>query len=913
MTKTAKTETSKRPWWLSENGMRVLERRYLQKNTKGEFIEDADGLLRRVCLNQAHIDALWAVLARHGFGEYTDVADMSDGLIQCLKKERYRNGIDGWSPVAEQTYVDELDKHYRSYREMMDKGLYLPSTPILLNSNARSGMLYACFVIPMDDMLTAEGPDYTGIFDTVKAVVMVQKSGGGTGMSVGRMRERGAPIFCKQQEEGIVFGHTQGAPQWLEAVSDAVRHIEQGSARHGANMGILPVDHPDIIEFIGYKDGQRLRNFNVSVGMTDAFVHALQHDADQVWFCVSPHSGQQQPCRDKLGTFRDPEHDWTVREIFELMVDRAWQTGDPGLWFIDRVNADNPTPNVNSYESCNPCGEQQLLPYESCNLGSVVLPRFVTNDVEAAPGALDIASIIKEGVNWPLLEQVVRRAVRFHEAVIDANIYIESVPQIREATKKTRKIGLGVMGWWDMLVRLGIPYESEEALTLAEAIMEHINKTALQESEELARERRPFPAWEGSREQERGRRPRNATRTTIAPTGTISILANVTGGIEPAFGLAFLRNAPGIGYDVEEVNATFQEWLDEAVRNGRLSEDSARELLEDGFYGRSIAASCLLNNHEKALFKVANEIDVSWHMRHQAAFQKHTDNAVSKSVNMANSATRDDVRNAYLLAIDLGLKGTTIFRDGCLDFSNQVQTMAHKKEEAPPPAALPMASNGAVTARVNGAAPSHNNPPRDMAPKPAAVRPLRPQIGVSMRSLFGTVHLHITVDVASNRELEVFGCVGKAGELKLAQMEGMGRLISQILRLGGDMEMVVSQLKGIGSKHTTLSSGGRHLSLEDTVGRMLAKYLEAKKRWGLRAMVLGEISEEELQRFWSEPLADKKALDEAYFGNGGGDGEALRRHVEESNRHGLQCPACENELEMVGGCPICEACGWSKC
>ena len=1189
-----------RPWWLAENGLRVLRRRYFQKDKEGNFIESIDGLLRRVCLNQAHIDALWKV-HKHVNSLLLNMKaphDMEDEVIHALKDTAKQKKL-GWDEETRKTYRRALQKSYDQYHEAIDAGYFMPSTPILLNSGARTGMLYSCFVIPMDDCLMwkpGDSEDICGIFDCVKAVVAVQKSGGGTGVSVSRTRPRDDDIHGgdENRDKGIVTGHTTGSINWLEAVSDGVKHIEQGSARNGANMGILRIDHPDIIEFCTVKDGKRLRNFNISVGMTDAFLKQLTEDPDSPWMVINPRTRKREQCFDKLGRMRPKDKAWSVQKVWDLIVNRAWEVGDPGLFFLDRVNRCNPTPNLGEIEAPNPCqpswatvltrkgintiggvavddeiwtgkhwakisklwstgkkkvyayytragvfygtenhrivqngekveiglaeaidtaqgelpwpgednapamkfheprimdglvfgdgmvhkasgnlvvllvgkddqdyfdseivslfndnrpgikegawevhtsitpeelpktyerkiperfvcgseaikcsflrglysangsvvknrvtlkassfkvieqvqvmlsslgirsyytvnkahdvefangtytcresydlnistdrkifarligfiqkdkverleqtgetrpnlakttyeivetafiseeevfdltvddpdhmywtggllvsncGEQPLLPNESCNLGSMILSRFVRD------GSID----------WDLLAAKTRTAVRFHDAVIDANKYPVEVIAIRKATKATRKIGIGVMGWWDTLFKLGIPYESEEAVQLAERVMEFINSAVREESLQLAKERGPFPAWDGSRIQRDGKNKlRNATGTTIAPTGTISIIAGVTGGIEPTFGLAYLRTAPGIGTDVEEVNPMFREWLNNQSASSRFSQGDVRGILDHAFQGKSVAEHPLLTDEERDLFRTANEIDAEWHVRHQAAFQKHTDNAVSKTVNLPNDATVNDIDHAYRMAIEYGLKGITVFRDGCLIKTGQSQPMSHKKAEPE------------VT--------------RDYPPKPATIRPLRPQVGLSMKSLFGMVHLHITVDPKTDRELEVFGCVGKAGELKLAHMEGMGRLISQILRLGGTMALVVSQLKGIGSKHTTLSNGGRHLSLEDTVGHMLAKYLEAKERWGMERLVLGDIGEDELRAFWTAPLEEKTAALDAWLA-----AAPEKKQASKSNLHGIVCASCEMSIVIVGGCAVCPGCGDGNC
>lgn len=875
------------PWWVSENSLRVLQGRYFLKREDGSFAEDTNGLIDRVCKNVAHIDGLWEHWKNNqDWILRPDI--MEDESIHDLHRENKE-----WAPLND-PYWDVYSRARTEYELMLRSGDYVPSTPILINSGCRSGMLYSCFVLPMDDSLFSDEENPTGIFDCQNHVCAVQRSGGGTGVSVSRTRPRD-DVILRGAKDGTISGHTPGSVTWLELISDAVKHIEQGSTRHGANMGILRVDHPDIIEFILSKDGTRLTNFNISVGMTNAFIDQLERKPDTPWLVKNPRTLVWEPCRDKLGKVMPPESEWTVRDVWKLIVKRAWETGDPGLWFIDRVNSHHQYLEIlkTLFEACNPCGEQELLPFESCNLGSIALSRFITWD-----GIVD----------WTRMEWTVKKAVRFHDGVIDANIYTPEVPQIREATKLTRKIGIGVMGWWDFLVKQGIPYESEEALDMAENVMSKITRWAEEASRDLAVERGPWPGWKS----EPGvSMMRNATLTTIAPTGTISIIAgdDVNSGIEPVFAIAYVQNTPGTGGAMKVVNGTFKEYM-QRTRPSPVDDDyifTVNQIIS----GVSTSNCSRLSEKEKALFKSANEIAVEWHILHQQAFQKHTHNSVSKTINLNRNASVKDVERAYKMAMEGGVNGITVFRDGCLPGQQQPISFEEKKE--------PTADDTAKWPAVNWQMQETEKDDREEAPfikkervmsskpqhGPAPLRAIKAQLGFDIKSIFGSVHLSLTVDPRREKEidceLEVFGWVGKGGDLSVAHIEGLGRLASHILRHGGSVELLAEQLTGIGSRHTILSAGGRHLSLEDSIGYILSRYIEAKKKWGLKALLLCEVPDEEV-------LAHMR---------GGREKPSLESSIE--SLHGLTCSAitdgvvCGGRVEIIQGCATCMSCGASTC
>jgi ribonucleoside-diphosphate reductase alpha chain len=600
------------PLQLSDNARVVLERRYLAKDDAGTPVETPEGLFRRVAHNIAQAEA-----------NYPSPDEGREGKSSpSPRKERGRLPQAAGGEVA---YWEER------FYDLMTALRFLPNSPTLGNAGRPLQQLSACFVLPVEDSMVS-------IFDAVKQTALIHQSGGGTGFAFSRLRPSGDVV----QSTG---GVASGPVSFMKVFDAATEAIKQGGTRRGANMAILDVHHPDIEAFINVKaDMTTLTNFNISVGVDEAFMRAVEEDSE--YDLVNPRTGVV------VGRRR-------ARAIFDQIVANAWRNGDPGLVFLDRVNDDNPTPQLGYMEATNPCGEQPLLPHESCNLGSLNLSKFVKEG----------------GVDWDGLAEVIPTAVRFLDDVIDMNAY--PVPEIDRQTKLTRKIGLGVMGFADMLFQLGIPYDSDPALELADRLMAFIRERADAASEALAAERGTFPAWDESRYGPKGenRRLRNSTRTTVAPTGTLSIIADCTGGIEPAFALAFTRShyldphQPSTPVRLTEVNRHFEA----ACRAAGVYSD---ELMEYLAAGGSLRDRPEVPAELKRRFVTSHDIAPRWHVRMQAAFQRHTDNAVSKTINFPRAATISDVAEAYRLAYREGCKGITIYRDG----SRAGQVLSHVAE-----------------------------------------------------------------------------------------------------------------------------------------------------------------------------------------------------------------------------------------
>jgi ribonucleoside-diphosphate reductase alpha chain len=767
---------------ITENARKVLERRYLAKDENGKPIETVEEMFERVAKTIAEVDLI-----------YDKNAD-----VEAVKKRFY---------------------------DMMVALDFLPNSPTLMNAGRPLGQLSACFVLPVGDSMEE-------IFDAVKYAAIIHKSGGGTGFSFSRLRPKGATVRS-------TGGVASGPVSFMKVFNAATEAVKQGGTRRGANMGILRVDHPDILEFIQCKkDNNEITNFNISVAITEEFMKAVEEDRE--YDLIDPHTGKV------VNRLR-------AREVFDLIVEMAWRNGEPGIVFLDRINEKNPTPEVGEIESTNPCGEQPLLPYESCNLGSINLENMLKK-VEG-----------RYVIDYDKLRETVYDAVHFLDNVIDANKY--PLPQIEEMTKGTRKIGLGVMGFANMLLRLGIPYDSDEAVKLGEELMEFIDETSKEASIKLAEQRGTFGFYDKSIYKKMGIKIRNATTTTIAPTGTISIIAGTSSGIEPVFAIAMTRNVMD-NTELVEVNPVFKEV---AIERGFYSEELMREIARRG----SLKDIKGIPEDVKRVFVIAHDIDPEWHVKMQAAFQKHVDNAVSKTVNFRNEATVEDVRRTYLLAYELGCKGVTIYRDGSRESQVLNLGIKEKKEETKPKEE------------------QTKNEPLRPRPRPPVTR------GITEKVRIGCGNLYITVNYDDQGICEVFTNLGRAGGCP-SQSEATSRLISIALRSGIDAKTIVEQLKGIRC-HSTLRQMATNkeikvLSCPDAIGKVIEKVMK--------------IRVEEEQQFAPIDVP-------IYENNHNGDEDDPKEEVALSEADLLDeekfCPECGSPIEHEGGCVVCKNCGYSKC
>ena len=755
---------------LSQNSIAVLEKRYFKKDKDGKIIESPKELFWRVASNIALAD-----------------------------KKFYGASDEQTKELAIKFY------------EAMARCEFMPNSPTLMNAGKPIQQLSACFVLPVED-------DMAGIFDAIKFTALIHQSGGGTGFSFSRLRPAGDIVKS-------TMGVASGPVSFMKVFDSATDVIKQGGTRRGANMAVLRVDHPDILEFIECKrDMTSITNFNISVAVTEDFMKAVLEDRD--YELINPRT-------------KEVVKKLNAREVFDKIVENAWHNGDPGIIFIDRMNDDrtNPTKSLGLIESTNPCGEQPLLPYESCNLGSINLAKMLKNENG------------KTEIDWEKLERTIKLAVHFLDNVIDMNKY--PLPQIEQATRfGNRKIGLGIMGFADMLIELGIPYNSDDAVNIAEKVMKFISEKANKASEKLGQLRGPFPNWERSVFYPDGPKYRNATRTTIAPTGTIAIIAGASSGIEPLFAISYTRVTPT--YRLTETNPIFE-----------------RIAKERGFYSKElmekIAASNSIQHFEeipedvKRVFVTAHDITPEWHVRIQAAFQKHTDNAVSKTINFPNSATIEDVKNAYLLAYKLGCKGITVYRDG----SRSVQVLSTKKKES------------------------------KSKPLPVLARPRprpRAMTGSTREVKTGCGDMYITINNDENGPFEVFCAMGKSGGCISAYSEAIGRLISLALRCGVDPKQIVKQLKGIRCSRPVFDTSGIIYSCADAISKTLSDHISPEKT--IQAGIDSFIPKNKEQ-----PIINGKSS------------------AEDLIKAGLspECPECGEPVEFAEGCVVCHNCGYSAC
>jgi len=698
----------------SDNAITVLERRYLKKNEAGEVTEEP-------------IDMLWRVAGTIAEGEkvFTPGADTKKLALE--------------------------------FYEIMAKLEFLPNSPTLMNAGRELGQLSACFVLPIEDSMES-------IFEAVKQTALIHKSGGGTGFSFSRIRPGNDLVHSTN-------GISSGPLSFMSVFDCATETIKQGGTRRGANMAILRVDHPDIMDFIKIKaDLTKLQNFNLSVALTDEFMTALKNDDD--YDLINPRN-------------QEVVKRQNARKVFKQVVKQAWLSGEPGIVFIDRINADNPTPKVGMIESTNPCGEQPLLPHESCNLGSINLAQMVKND----------------NIDYDELKRVVSLAVHFLDNVVDINNY--PLPIIEQQTKANRKIGLGVMGFADLLLMLEIPYSSQKARDLAAKIMAFVDKTAYETSIELAEKRGSFPNFpESTYGTKNPTVPiRNATRTTIAPTGTISILAGCSSGVEPIFALAFIRRVMDDD-ELFEINPIFEKV---ARKNNFFSKSLIKKIAHNG--------SC--HNLEeipekfRKFFESAHDITPSDHIEIQAAFQKYTNNAVSKTINFAHDATIEQVEKAYLLSYERGCKGVTIYRDGCRE--NQVLNIGKTDTNQTP---------------ANTEKPTKRDRPQTL-------------VGRTYQMTTGCGPLYVTInDDEKGLSFELFNTIGKAGGCAASQSEAIGRLVSLAWRSGQQPEPIIKQLIGISCHKPAGFGENRVTSCADAIAQAIRHHLE--KNNGKRNQALHE-------------------------------------------------------------------------
>jgi len=811
---------------LSDNAITVLERRYLIKDDDGRPTEGPEDLFWRVASTVAAPDAKYGA---------------SKGALEELAEAFY--GI-------------------------MTKRVWMPNSPTLMNAGRPLGQLSACFVLPVEDSLSN---GQSGIYDTLRHMALVHQSGGGTGFGFSRLRPTNSVVRS-------TMGVASGPVSFMSLYDASTEVVKQGGTRRGANMGILRVDHPDILQFIACKDDTtKITNFNISVAATDAFMDAVERDEE--YDLLDPHTNE---VVDELN----------AREVFSKIIHGAWKTGEPGVFFIDKANYYNPVPHLGSYEATNPCGEQPLLPYDVCNLGSVNVGVFVKD------GELD----------WDALKKTVHLCTHFLENVIDANRY--PLPQITELANRIRRIGLGIMGWADLLVKLGIPYHSEDAVELAGKLMRFVDEEAKVESERLALLRGVFPEWEASiwgpdetcarnaaGERIRPmRRLRHCNLTTVAPTGTISIIAGCSSGIEPLFAVAFMRNQAGVL--MPDVNGHFVEI---AKREGWYSDELMQRIGEAGHIRFDEVPETW-----QRVFVTAHDVTPEWHIRMQAAFQEHTDSAISKTCNFPYEATEDDVRQIYELAYSLNCKGVTVYRDGSRNMQ-VLSTGATAKEvveqkgggEVSRESMAELQSRIAEleaelsrTKQMLHEAESENLQRRARRSRPELLRGTTRRVETPM----GKMYVTITED-KKGQPFEVFMSLGKAGGALMADVEAIGRLVSLALRSGIPLTAIYQQLRGISSDRVIGLGANKVRSVPDAVGIALEKWMQDKQ--GVQ---------QELLEQTSDAVATVTSQTEV-----GGASELVEyRHVEHEIFSGA-CPDCGSQLEFAEGCRKCHTCGFSEC
>ncbi|UCF39634.1 MAG: vitamin B12-dependent ribonucleotide reductase [Gemmatimonadota bacterium] len=822
---------------LSDNAITVLERRYLVKDDEGRPVERPEDLFWRVARTIAQADAAYGA---------------SSGAVEA---------------VAETFY------------ELMATRVWMPNSPTLMNAGRPLGQLSACFVLPVEDALST---GESGIYDTLRNMALVHQSGGGTGFGFSRIRPKNDVVRS-------TMGVASGPVSFMSLYDASTEVVKQGGTRRGANMGILRVDHPDILEFITCKDDiTKVTNFNISVAVTDEFMRAVA-DGEE-YDLVHPRSG-------KIVGQLD------AREVFGKIVHGAWKTGEPGVFFIDRANAYNPVPHLGSYEATNPCGEQPLLPYDVCNLGSI-----------------NVGVFVKDGeVDWEGLRRAVHLCTHFLDNVIDVNKY--PLPEITDLARRIRRVGLGIMGWADFLMRMGVPYNSEEAIDWARRLMHFVDEESKVESERLAEERGVFPEWEESiwgpddacarsadgKRIRPMRRLRNCNLTTVAPTGTISIIAGCSSGIEPLFAVAFMRNQAGVL--MPDVN---EDFVAVAKREGWYSEQLVQRIAQEGHIDFPEVPE-----QWRRVFVTAHDVTPEWHIRMQAAFQGHTDSAISKTCNFPHGATEDDVRHIYEQAYALGCKGVTVYRDGSREGQVLSTGKTAKKVEAQAAKDEPAVAEQTDVLR------------RQVADLKSTIAELEAELGLTRKKLhevesenlqrrakrsrpellrgttrrietpLGTLYVTITEDDLG-QPFEMFMSLGKAGGALMADVEAIGRLISLALRSGIPIAEIHRQLRMISSDRAVGLGPNKVLSVPDAVGIAVERWMQEKQ--GLQQDLLDAAG------------SAGDAMAPAQRGPVAGPEGAMFefQHVEPEQFAGA-CPDCGSQLEFAEGCVKCHVCGYSEC
>src|SRR2546422_1101710 len=766
---------------LSENALRVLEKRYLKKDETGRVTETPRELFWRVAWILAQADRLYG--------------------------------------ATEEQVADRARTFYR----MLAALEFLPNSPTLMNAGLELQQLSACFVLPVEDSLS-------GIFQTLKESAAIHQSGGGTGFSFSRLRPKGD--FVRS-----TTGVASGPVSFMKIFDAATQEIKQGGKRRGANMGILRVDHPDILDFITCKDDIReITNFNISVAVTDRFMEAVAKG--EKYDIINPRTGKV-------------VKQFDAREVFEKIAHQAWKNGEPGLFFIDETNRRQSCDHIGQMEATNPCGEQPLLPYESCNLGSVNLEHHM---VRGKNGTWD--------VDWKKLERTARTAARMLGNVVDMNNY--PVKQIEEMTKATRKIGLGIMGFARMLFMLEVPYDSPEGVAWGKRVMKFVEDIGYDESARLAEERGPYPAWEGSQHWKAGQKVRNSYVTTVAPTGTLSMIADTSGGCEPEFSLLWFKRV----MDGTELPYFLDYFEEVAKREGFWTPDLVKRIQEN--QGRARGLKGVPERWQK-VFAVSFDVSPEWHVRMQAAYQDHCDAAISKTCNLPREATVEDVKKAYLLAHSLKCKGITVYRDGSRD--DQVLNVGVSEAEKKL-AAKAEAVAGPVVTR-----------PR---PRPDTIK------GQTQKILTGYGPLYVTINEDDKGLFELFAQIGRGGGCTASFAAGHGRLVSLCLRSGVPVDEIIDQLEGIRSPRLAIDHGERIFSIPDAIAKAIKRHI-GMQRTGVMAPI------------------------DSYDPEGGGvhvDDE-LEKEAQTTDivKRGLnpECPECGRTLVLEEGCAKCRHCGYSEC